>query len=139
MSSQSLPGIFKIGYLECQKLSADLAMKSISGIPIAILTEISSVKFYGEATCEADSDNDNNGRSEKTTLKFTTTQPIPTEKPIAFVIECVNGKKYLIGTKEPPYPIIKITNTTGPATGSASANIVEITHNAVKSLLTVVV
>jgi len=65
MSTISLPGIFKIGFLECAKLAPQLALKSIVGVPIAILTEITDVIFSGEATCEAVSDNDNNGKSEK--------------------------------------------------------------------------
>lgn len=139
MSTISLPGIFKIGFLECSKLAPQLALKSIAGVPIAILTEITDVIFSGEATCEAVNDNDNNGRSEKTTLKFTTTQKIPEDLPLAFVVQCVNGQKYLVGAKERPYPIIKITNNSGPASGNASAFSVEITHSAIKSLLPVAV
>lgn len=139
MSTISLPGIFKIGFLECSKLAPQLALKSIAGVPIAILTEITDVIFWGEATCEAVSDNDNNGKSEKTTLKFTTTQKIPDNCPLAFVIQCVNGQKFLVGAKERPYPIVKITNNTGTASGNASAYSVEITHSAVKSLLSVAV
>lgn len=139
MCTQSLPGIFKIGFLECSKLSPQLAMKSISGIPIAVLTDIVNVQFSGEPTCEAVSDNDNNGRIEKTTLKFTTTQNLTVDKPVAFVVQCVNGKKYLIGSKEPPYPILKITNDTGKPSGNVSAYSVEITHSAIKSLLLVAV
>lgn len=139
MSTTSLPGIFKIGFLECSKLAPQLALKSIAGVPIAILTDITNVIFSGLPTCEAVNDNDNNGRSEKTTLKFTTTQKIPEVRPLAFVIHCVNGQIFLVGSKERPYPIIKITNNTGTASGSVSAYSVEITHSAIKSLLSVAV
>lgn len=139
MSTISLPGIFKIGFLECSKLAPQLALKSIAGVPIAILTEITDVIFSGEATCEAVSENDNNGKSEKTTLKFTTTQKIPDNSPLAFVVQCVNGQKFLVGAKERPYPIVKITTDTGTTSGNASAYFVEITHIALKSLLSVTV
>lgn len=139
MSAISLPGIYKIGYLECSKLSPQLTMKYIAGVPIAILTDLVNVIFSGEPTCEAVSDNDNNGRSEKTTLKFTTTQTIPCESPIAFVVECVNGKKYLIGAKERPFPTVKITTISGTASGNVSSYSVEISHSAIKSLLPVAV
>lgn len=139
MSTISLPGIFKIGFLECAKLAPQLALKSIAGVPIAILTEITDVIFSGESTCEAVSDNDNNGKSEKTTLKFTTTQKIPDDRPLAFVVQCVNDQNFLVGAKERPYPIVKITNNTGTVSGTVSAYSVEITHSAVKSLLSVVV
>lgn len=139
MSTVSLPGIYKIGFLECSKLSPRMMMKSMAGVPIAVFTDIVNVVFSGEPTCEAADDNDNNGRSEKTTLKFTTTQVITTDTPIAFVIRCVNGKSYLIGTKERPFPMIKITNNTGTASGDVSSFSVEITHIALKSLLSVAV
>lgn len=139
MSTISLPGIFKIGFLECSKLAPQLALKSIAGVPIAILTDITNVFFSGVPTCEAVSDNDNNGRSEKTTLKFITTQKIPEDRPLAFVIHCVNGQIFLVGAKERPFPIVKITNNTGTASGNVSAYSVEITHLAIKSLLSVAV
>lgn len=139
MSAISLPGIFKIGFLECSKLTPQLALKSIAGVPIAIFADIVNVNFSDEPTCEAVSDNDNNGRSEKTTLKFTTTQQIPTAMPLAFVVQCVNGNNYLIGAKERPYPIVKITNDAGTASSKVSAYSVEITHSAIKSLLSVAV
>lgn len=135
MSTISLPGIFKIGFLECSKLSPQLALKSIAGVPIAILTEITDVIFSGEPTCEAVRDSDNNGRLEKTSLKFTTTQKIPDDHPLAFVVQCVNGEKFIVGAKERPFPIIKITNNTGTASGNISAYSVEITHSSIKSLL----
>lgn len=139
MSTISLPGIFKIGFLECSNLSPQLALKSIAGVPIAILTDITEVFFSGKPTCEAVSDNDNNGRCEKTTLKFVTTQIIPEDRPLAFVVQCVNGENYIVGAKERPFPIVKITNDTGTDSGNASSYSVEITHSAIKSLLPVAV
>lgn len=139
MTTLSLPGIFKIGFLECSKLAPQLALKSIAGVPIAILTDITNIKFSGEPTCEAVSDINNNGRVEKTTLKFVTTQKIPDNLHLAFVVQCVNGENYIMGAKEPPFPIIKITKVTGTASGDVSAFSVEITHTAIKSLLPIVV
>lgn len=139
MNHLSLPGIRKIGYLECDKLAPQLMMKSLVGVPIAILTDLVNIVFSGEATCEAVSDNDNNGRSEKTTLKFSTLQQIPDNRPLAFVVQCVNGNNYLIGTYERPYPIIKITTDTGSAGGNISSYTVEVSHIGIKSLLPVAV
>lgn len=139
MNTQSIPGITKIGYLECSKLSPQLTLKSIAGLPIAIFSDITYVTFSGEPTCEAVSSDDNNGRSEKTSLKFTTTQHIPDDVPIAFVICCANGQDYVIGAKERPFPIVKITKSTGTAKGDASSFRVEISHIAIKSLLPITV
>lgn len=139
MNDLSLPGILKIGFLECSKLSPQLTLKSLSDVPIAVFSEIIYVNFYGEPTCDAVNNNDCNGRVEKSTLKFITTDKIPDNKPLAFVVHCVNGAKYLIGTKEPPYPVVKISTETGKTGGDASAYSVEITYSSIKSLLSVAV
>lgn len=139
MSTISLPGIYKLGFVDCSKLHPNLMLKSLAGIPIAILTDIADVNFVGEPTCESISDNDNNGRSEKTSLKFATTMQIPTDRPLAFIVRCVNGNDYLIGTKERPFPMVKITTESGTSSGSGSTSTVEITHCAIKSLLSVAV
>ena len=133
MSTISLPGIFKIGFLECSNLSPQLELKAIAGVPIAILTDITDVIFSGEPTCEAVSENDNNGRIEKTSLKFFD------DRPLAFTVQCVNGKKFLVGAKERPFPILKITTDTGTTSGNVAAYSVEITHSAIKSLLPVII
>lgn len=135
MKTLSLPGIRKIGYVNCSALSPELMMKSIAGAPIAILTDIKDVPFTGEPSCKAVDDNDNNGRCEKSTLEFITTSKIPVSSPIAFIVQCVNGKQYIIGTAEAPFPIVKITNDTGARAGNASAFAVEVTHSAIKSLI----
>ena len=139
MRTLSLPGIFKIGYLEAEKLSPQLMLKSQAGIPIAVLTDIVDVAFIGKPTCSAVSEDDNNGRSEKTTLVFSTLQDIPPGRALAWVVQCVNGRKYLIGTKEGPYPIMKTSEDLGVPSGNVSAKEIEITHIALKSLLLVAV
>lgn len=139
MRTLSLPGIFKIGYLEAEKLSPQLMLKSQAGIPITVLTDIVDVAFIGKPTCSAVSEDDNNGRSEKTTLVFSTLQDIPPGRALAWVVQCVNGRKYLIGTKEGPYPIMKTSEDLGVPSGNVSAKEIEITHIALKSLLLVAV
>lgn len=139
MNTISLPGIRKIGYIACVKLSPNVALKSLAGIPIAVLTDITDVVFFGEPICDVVTDDDNNGRSEKTSLKFTTNQAIPTDKPLAWVVKCVNGSTWLIGSQERPYPIVKIITNTGTVSSNASISSVEITHTAIKSLLPVAV
>lgn len=139
MNTFSLPGILKIGYVKCDSLSPQLELKAIAKVPIAILSEITNIVFSNEPSCKAVSEVDNNGRYQKTTLEFTTTQEIPTDDHIAFVIQCVNGKNFLIGTKERPFPVVKISDDTGSRSGNASSATVEVTHSALKSLLPIVI
>ncbi len=139
MRHLSLPGILRIGYVATEKLSPRIMWKSLAGIPIGLFADVTEVAILGEALCEADSTADNNGRVEKTTLSFTTLDTLPDDDRIAWVVECVNGKKYLIGTRSAPYPTMKTTITTGTASGNSSVTSVEITHMAVKSLIEITV
>lgn len=139
MNTLSLPSIAKIGYVKCESLSPQLELKAIAKVPVAIFSEITDIVFSNEPTCKAVSEVDSNGRFQKTTLEFTTTQELPTDEHIAFIIQCVNGKKFLIGTKERPFPVVKISDDTGTRSGNAASSYVEVSHSAIKSLLPIVI
>ena len=139
MNTLSLPGIAKIGYVKCESLSPQLELKAISKVPVTIFSEITNIVFSNEPTCKAVSEVDSNGRFQKTTLEFTTAQELPTDEHIAFIIQCVNGKNFLIGTKERPFPVIKISEDSGSRSGNASSSYIEVTHSSIKSLLPIVI
>ena len=50
---------------------------------------------------------DNNDTLEKVKLSFSTTSQLPAHEHLAFVIQTVDGKQYLIGTADKPFPVIK--------------------------------
>ena len=135
-ATTSYPGIKRIGYLPTSKLSPQLMLKSIAGMPIAVLSDITFVSFYGEPICETSNSYKEGGRLEEVTLSFSTSVDIPTDVALAFVAETIAGKKFLIGTLEKPYPVVTITRTTGSSSKSATTS-VEITHQTQKSLLEV--
>ena len=139
MNTLSLPGIKKIGYIKADVLPRLLVKKALANIPIAILTGITYIDFTGEPSCKAVSNEENNGRLEECTLSFSSTQNIPTDWHIAFVIQCVNGKNYLIGSRELPAPRVKISNDTGTRSGNAALSTVEISHIGRKALLEVII
>ena len=76
MIQQRLPGIKSLGYVQGKNLQRQMMMKSLAGLPVAIMTDITPINFVGNPTCEAASDYDNGGRIEKTTLKFITDENI---------------------------------------------------------------
>ena len=134
MVYQSLPGICFVGYVDCNRLQRHSELKAQVGLPVAVFADIIPVNYAGVPTCECQSDYDNNGRLEKTTLKFVTTDRLQDLRRVAFVIKDCNGKAYIIGHREPPFPIIKWTKATGTPGGDSSAITVEITLFAHKSL-----
>lgn len=102
---QSLPGIKSIGYLPCANLSPLIMQKHIVGIPVGVFSAITPIEHYGNASCEAESEYDHGRKLQKAKLKFSTTDDIPIDKHLAFVVTDAEGKSWLIGLREPPYPI----------------------------------
>lgn len=104
---QSLPGIKFIGYLPCPLLPPNILQKSLAGVPVAIYSPPTPVEHYGNAECVAEQEYDHGSYLENTTLTFTTTGEIPNNLPVAMVVTDVEGKSWVIGFREHPYPIIE--------------------------------
>lgn len=106
--TQSLPSICYIGYLHCSELPPDILNKYLAGMLIAINASPTPIEIYGDASCEAVSEYDNGSRLEKTTLQFSTADEVPECQDLAFVVKDVQGKEYVIGQKESPFPTVEI-------------------------------
>lgn len=135
MNAISLPGIYKIGKVPTANIPINIVSKCMAGIPVGLFCSVENITFYGEATCEMVSEAENNGYSEKTTLKFRTSELISTTERVAFVVDCASDERFLIGSREHPYPVVKITKSTGSPSGDASCYEVEVTFTSVKSLI----
>jgi hypothetical protein len=135
MIRQKLPGIKTLGYVEGKNLQRQMMMKSLTGLPVAIMTDITPINFVGNPTCEAASDYDNGGRIEKTTLKFITDEMIVHYPDIAFVVTDTNGESFVIGAREKPHPIIRMTISTGEPGGEPAVFSYEVTLYAQRSLI----
>lgn len=108
---QSLPNIVSISTVPCASLSDNILEKYLAKMPIAVFPLPTAIEHYGNASCEAEQEYVNGSYSEKTVLQFTSAEDIPQFPAPAFVIEDAQGKCYLIGTKEAPFPMVEITNT----------------------------
>ena len=135
MIKQSLPGIKNLGYVLSERLQRQITSKSLVNLPVGVFTDITPINFVGNPACETQSDYDNNGRLEKSTLRFLTNDNIPIYKNIAFVMTDVNGQSWLLGTREKPRPIIRVTKNTGVPEGDPSAYSFEVTLYAHKALV----
>lgn len=133
--TQSLPGIKFIGYVLADNLQREMMNKHLANLPVGIFTDITPIAFCGVPTCEAVSTYNNNGRIEQTTLRFKTLDDLPTYRHVAYVVTDCNNQSYIIGQREKPRPIVKITRDTGTPNGDPSVATVEITLYAQKSLI----
>ena len=107
----------------------------MAGVPVGIFTTVEDVCKIGEATCETEEQFDNNSQVEKATLTFFTLDELPIYRHLAFVISTTDGDTFVIGTKELPYPTVKITRSTGTPDGEPSVRKYEVSFTAKKSLV----
>ena len=131
----SLPGIKSIMYVPCEAIQKHSDLKTLASLPVQVFADGTPISIKGAATCETISEYSNNGRIEKTTLRFNALYAIPTHYPLTFIITDVNRRQFLMGLHEPPFPTIKITQLTGTPGGDPAVFSHEITFTARKSLI----
>jgi len=130
----SLPGIKKVWYLNRDFLPEDVIYRSVAGMSVALLHPPTSINMIGEAVCEVEQSHDNNSYIEKVKLNFLTLDAVPTVNHPAFVFQTIDGSIYIIGSKERPYPTVKITRSTGHLDGEPSVRKYEVSFTAKKAL-----
>ena len=130
----SLPGITNVSYISYDDLPDDVVYRSVAGIPITLEVVPDEITMKGEAVCEVEQSFDNNSYIEKAKLTFLTLDDVPTYNHPAFVIKTVNDETFLIGSKERPYPTVKISSSTGQPDGDTSVRKYEVSFTAKKAL-----
>lgn len=133
-SCQILPGIKTIYWVACENLPARIDLSALSGINVALLTELHEITFFGEPECKCVTEKSKNGWSQKATLKFFSCDTLPFYYNIAFVVVDIQGEAYIIGAKERPYPVLTMGKTAGRRSERAGTEY-EITHNAVRTMV----
>lgn len=130
----SLPGISLVGYLEEGNLPSDIQYRAVAGIPINVTATPTRIDIVDLPVCEIEEQTDNNVQMEKAKLTFSTLQELPTRRNLAFVIKTLDGQEFIIGSKERPYPTVKVISTTGQPDGDASVRKCEVSYTARKAL-----
>ena len=67
-------------------------------------------------------------------MTFFTLDGVPTAQHPAFLFKTVNDDIFIIGSKERPYPTVKITSSTGQPDGDTSVRKYEVSFTAKKAL-----
>ena len=135
MQTNTLPGIVKIQMVRCSDIQPHVMLASICGAAVALALPADTIKFYGQPTLKWDGSITNGARQEKSTLEFSTAERLPEGERLAFVLTVASGKQYLVGAREPKYPQIEYSETTGSPSGEAALRTYKITHVAQKSVL----
>lgn len=117
---QRLPGIINIYYVLASSLMASITQKALADAPVGVFADTFLIPHIGDAVCEMETQFDNNDTLEKVRLSFSTTSQLPAHEHLAFVIQTVDGKQYLIGTADKPFPVIKVDDSTGKVDGDSA-------------------
>jgi hypothetical protein len=138
-SSQILPGISAIYRLDCKSLLENVALRGICNLPVPVLTALTRVEAFDEAECQCKTQRNGGSNQDTASLKFLSDTLLPQHVTIGFVVTDLNGKSFLIGAKEPPFPQIKVTRRCGSPAGDAAGYMYEVEHTAIKTLIPCVI
>lgn len=130
--TQSLPNIVKVFTIPCASLAPNVVEKYMAGLPVGVYPLPTEVEQYGTGSVEAANELDDGTYYEKTVLQFSTAEEIDNRSPMAFVVMDAQGKYFLIGVKEFPFPIVEITKGLSP---DANVNDIKVTFSRKKSLI----
>lgn len=139
LKCNNMPGIVEVRWIKMNKLSPNMEAKALAGLPLAVLEDSYIIHLVCAATCVCESEHDNNGRSSKAVLTFSTTDALPNDPDVAWLARQANGQWWLIGTAERPSPTVKINQSAGSPDGEPAVKSVEITHQGVISMIPVAV
>ena len=135
MTTQILPGIKAIGWIDCDSLQKRVDLHSVCGMPVTILTDIHPIKFFGEASGECQTSKAGGAFEDSATLTFSTGSELPRNVPLGFVVTDVNGISYLIGSLESPRPMVECARRTGLPSGDTAGFSYVIKHTAIRSMI----
>ncbi len=108
----SLPGVRSISYIPASSLADKLGVQALAGMPIYIHATPTPIEFNGDPTCECTHSNAGVSPSQSLEFSFRSTQQIPDDRYLSFLVVDVNGHSYLIGTKE-EHPLIERVQSFG--------------------------
>ncbi|MDE6009402.1 MAG: hypothetical protein K2G90_09370 [Muribaculaceae bacterium] len=134
-TTQILPGIKFIGWLDCRNLPCMVALSAICRIPVPIFTDVNPIDFFGNPECQRQTKKEGGGYEETASLKFLSDTELPATSFLGFVITDANGISYLIGSREPPHPIVEMTRRTGTPSSDNAGILYDIKHVALRTLM----
>lgn len=130
----NMPGIVDVRYLNPGDVPPKIQNAYAAGMPTSVFVDGTQMSLHGKPSCQAVEEHSNNGRIEKATLTFMTADEVP-PAGMLWMIKQASGEWYLIGRREPPYPIVKVQRSTGEPGGEPSIKTVTVEYQCFKALI----
>lgn len=104
-------------------------VRAVAKVPVGIFARLSSIPFDRRtALCESVTEADNNATLETATLTFRSSAVLPTGR-LCFIVSLVNGQRFLMGTRETPFPLIKWKFESGLPDADPNTNTYTISYS----------
>lgn len=130
-----MPGIVGIAAIRCSLLTPQLMLAALTGATALVPSEYTKLRFYGKPSLKWEGSYVNGQRQEKATLEFSTDEKIDEGVRWAFVVWTASGKNYLIGQREPRYPVVTYSETTGKVGDTPNLRSYKVTYVAQKAVV----
>lgn len=132
-----MPGVIAVRWIKAANLSSHMLEKYIAGVPVALGTMGNELKLEDTASASGLNSVENNGLTSKAELEFKTMDEVPRDEDIAWAVQDADGNWWLIGTRERPFPVVEISQSTGTPGGDPAVATVKVTHSAKIALIPV--
>ncbi len=132
-----MPGVIAVRWIKAANLSSHMLEKYIAGVPVALGTIGNELKLEDTASASGLNSVENNGLTSKAELEFKTMDEVPRDEDIAWAVQDADGNWWLIGTRERPFPVVEISQSTGTPGGDPAVATVKVTHSAKIALIPV--
>lgn len=139
MIAQSRPGVRRIYAVPCASLPPHMMLSAICGGSCTLFRrDLTPVPFAGKPTLTREGTLLNGSRAQKSVIELRTDYIVPEGVRMAFVVEQVNGQVWLIGSREPNYPVVEYTDSAGDPAGDPAVRTYRITHTDIRSGIPVI-
>ncbi len=134
-TTQTLPGVTFIGWLDCEQLPRRVDLHGITRTPVPVLTAVTAVEFFDTPECSCVTEREGRGSKDTATLSFLCGELLPLHRRLGFAVTDAQGRTWLIGQKEPPFPRVKVETLCGQPDGDPAGYRYEVEHCSLKSLV----
>lgn len=131
-----LPGVKTVEICEISSLPDDIMEKYLSGEQISLNNDFYILCIKGIGSCDTiDKIENNQSISETKLVFFMEQQPIRYNTFMAYRITDITGHKYLIGTKERPFPIRQVVRNNPSTMNNKKGYTITISYTNIVSLI----